>query len=255
MPSIELIFAEFGESRANAGDASLPIARLEPSLSSFKKHFPEATVAVYTDQPWEDTDDYTVRRVDSPFAKHPREGNRLNDYFQVIGLLDSYADVALAIDSDLMIVSKDVQAIVPLTINFGLCMPVNGRHLVWRDARSTCDGGPVNDPSLGMGMCHATALWAFSANNRTPSHTKLLEAYLEQIRDDAKANRGARGPLSLWRAEWKMCVSPYTLPVQWCVTGSNLGDSMAGNRTVPVILHVGHDAVRAHYADLIAANQ
>lgn len=247
MPSIELIFAEFGESRYNNGDAKLPLDRLEPSLSSFMKYFPEATATVYTDQDWPDTDRYRVAKVDPPFDRsHPRYGNRANDYYDAHGLLESSADVAIALDSDLVVVSDRVQDLIPLAQHFGLCMPVNGRHLVYRDARSDCDGGKVRDDTHGSAMCHCTALWAFSEETET-GHRMLLEEYLVQIVDDAQRNTGARGPLSLWRAQWERRLAPYTLPSHYCVTGSNLW--------VPaedaIVLHVGHQAVQTHYASLL----
>lgn len=245
---IEIVMAEFGESRFNNGDASLPGERLEPSLSSFFKHFPEATAKVYTDQPWLSTDRITFVRVDPPFdRKHGRFGNRANDWAQAHGLLQSQADVAIAIDSDLLVVSNRVRALIPLAMTFGLCMPVNGRHLVYRDARSDCDGGRVDDETAGASMCHCTALWAFGTK-RGPSDRQLLEQYCEFIQYDAQANRGARGPLSLWRAQWETGITPYTLPSHYCVTGSNLW--------VPaddaIVLHVGHAEVVTKYSDLIA---
>lgn len=244
---VEIIFAEFGENRENAGGANLK-GRLEPSLSSFRKYFPEARFTVYTDQDWT-LDGVHVEQVKSPFGNHPRKGWRDNDAFQVYGLLHSEAEIAIAVDSDLVIVNRNVRSLLALTEKFGLCMPVNGRHLVWKDAKSTCDGGPVHDGSLGMGMCHATALWSFCTQSSL--HRTLLEAYLRQIHCDAEGNRGARGPLSLWRAEWDTGVAPYTLPVQWCITSSNMGPVKYKNETEPVILHVGHPAIHEHYRELL----
>lgn len=236
---IEIIFAEFGSNRGNAGDAKLPKDRLQPSMGSFKEHFPEARFTVYTDQPWK-TEDATVKPSVCPFdTRHDRYGWRCNDYFQAYGLITSTADVAIAMDSDLVVHDKRVRAIIPLAQKFGLCMPVNGRHLVWRDARSTCDGGPVADESLGMGMCQCTAFWAY--NPKKLSMYPLLDAYLKCIIRDAALGRGARGPLSFWRACWETGSFPYTLPIQWCVTGSNL------DVPEPVILHVGHDAVKEKF--------
>ena len=146
----------------------------------------------------------------------------------------------------MLIVSDRIRDVLPLTLQFGLCMPVNGRHLVYRDARSDSDGGPVGDGSHGSGMCNCTAFWSFRTNHQL--HRKLLAAYCQQMLEDAGSGKGARGPLSLWRAQWKTGIFPYTLPSHYCVTGSNLW--------VPaehaICLHVGHDDVAQKYADLIA---
>lgn len=253
--SIDIIFAEFGPSRANAGDATLPGDRLEPSLSSFKRHFPEASVVVYTDQPWESTERYRVVKVDPPFdRKHPRYGNRANDWGQPYGALQSKADIVMWADSDLLIVNDDVRSIITLTELFGLCAPPNGRYLLWRDAASPLDGGPTagfdgSDETRGCDMCHCTAfmsLWTRSDDGRD-----LLRSYCDQLIHDAEFNRGARGPLSFGRAVYVSRLFPYTLPREFCITGSNLGDVESRGRTVPIILHVGHETVRQHYRELV----
>ena len=78
-----------------------------------------------------------------------------------------------------------------------------------------------------------------------------MQAYCDQIQKDCHWNTGARGPLSLWRATWNTGIYPYTLPREWCVTGSNLGDSKVKGRTVPIVLHAGHAAVETHYQELV----
>lgn len=250
MSRIEIVLAEFGSYRTNAGDAQLPAERLEPSLSSFLRWFPEASVAVYTDQDWESTDRYRVVKVKPPFEKdHPRYGNRCNDYYGPLGVAESKSDVAISVDSDLLIVNPDVRSIIPLVMHFGLCMPTNGRHIVWRDARSPLDGGAVDDKSRGCGMCHCTAFIACNQNDIRGR--SLLSDYAHQVYDDANYKQGARGPLSFWRASWKAMCFPCTLPREWCITGSNLGDAESSGRTVPIILHVGHETVREHYRELV----
>lgn len=247
MPSVSLILAEFGADRFNNGDGSLPVDRLEPSLSSFRKYFPEATAVVYTDQNWESREGVEVRKIDPPFERsHSRYGNRCNDWVQAIGLMESKTDVTIAVDSDLFCVSDRIRDLIPLSLRFGLCQPVNGRHMVYRDARSDCDGGKIADESHGSGMCHCTALWALGSGHEAAKN--LLHAYCDQMDDDARSNSGARGPLSLWRAQWQTGIFPYTLPSHYCVTGSNLW--------VPpddaIVLHVGHATVREKYAALIS---
>jgi hypothetical protein len=246
---IEIVLSEFGQSRGNAGDSDLPSDRLEPSLSSFLKHFPEATATIYTDQPWKSRDRVTVAQVGPTFDRHSRWGWRENDYWCARGILESRADIVLSIDSDLLIVSPDVRAIIPIVQRWKMAMPTNGRHICWRDAASDCDGGRIDDETLGCGTCHCTALWAWETS--PGPHRKLLESYCEQIQSDAIHNRGARGPLSLWRAEWATGITPYTLPREWCITGSNLGDVKKNGRTIPIVLHVGHETVTQHYRELI----
>lgn len=243
--SVELIMAEFCGERANAGDnKALPPGRTEPSLSSFQRHFPGMKATLYTDQDWESTKDCRVVKVEPPFEPRGRYGWRCNDYYQAYGLLESKADLAIAVDSDLLIVNDNVKTIIPLAQKFGLCMAVNGRHVVHRDAKSDSDGGPVKDPTLGYGMCHCTAFWAYWT--RGPSQfASLLKHYCHEVIEGAKNRTGARGPLALWRAEWMTGTRIYTLPVQWCVTASNMG--LGGE----VILHVGHDRIMEHYKGLI----
>lgn len=251
MMRLEIILAEFGHSRNNAGGSTLPVDRLEPSLSSFLKHFPEATATVYTDQKWEGRDNVRVVTVEPPFSRnHARYGWRCNDFYQPHGILNSDADIAIAVDSDLLIASNAVRTIIPLVEAFGLCMPVNGRSLIWRDSMSDCDGGIVEDDTLGLGMCHCTAFIA--ANPKDERARTLLQAYCDQVKSDAKHDRGARGPLSFWRACHRTGLFPYTLPIEWCITGSNLGMSTYKGRTVPVILHAGHKEALTHYADVLS---
>lgn len=247
---IEFIFAEFGGNRSNEGDSTLDYeSRLDPSHSSFAKHFPDASFTLYTDKDIEVEGVETVK-VRPPFAtSHYRYGWRANDWAQAYGLLQSEADIAIAIDSDLLIVNDKVTSIVALTERFGMCMPTNGRHIVWRDSKSECDGGDVSDDSLGCGLCHCTAFWALQTSS--DRHRMLLEEYLKTIQFDASENRGARGPLSLWRASWATGISPYTLPREWCITGSNLGEPIYKGAPIPIILHAGHKDVLDHYKDII----
>lgn len=244
MPTVELILAEFGADRSNAGGAEMPVARLEPSLSSFRRHFPGAIVKVFTDQPWLSVNGIEVVQVQPHFEKGGRYGWRCNDYYQAAGLLASKADIAIAVDSDLLIVSQDVQKIIPLANRFGLCMAINGRQTALCDSRSECDGGKITDEANGLGTCHATAFWAFQTGSAV--HEKLLRNYCDQVVTASKNRTGARGPLALWRAEWETGIPVYTLPVQWCVTGSSLG------KGDEIILHVGQHQVAEHYKELIS---
>lgn len=225
---VELCFAETGTHRTNAGDAELPESRLEPSRSSFLRYFPEAWVT-----------DLGERSVAPIFEEsHPRYPWRFNDLYQAVGLLESKADFVIAIDSDLVVVSEDVRTILPLAEAFGLCLPVNGRHFVYRDAQSTCDGGELDDPTEGMGMALATGLWAFDTQHYRAR--ALLEEYVAQMQ-----TRPCRGPLALWRAQYATGIHAYALPPQWLVTGN------MPKLEHPIVLHAGHTTVTDLYPELM----
>src|SRR6266436_656306 len=97
---IELILAQFG---AFAD-------QVQPSLASFKNYFPEAFVTLYTDRTQSAPGGVdAVRRVKPPFPKEqPRYAWRSNDFYKVIGLLESQADIAIAMDCDMQIISGEV---------------------------------------------------------------------------------------------------------------------------------------------------
>ena len=134
--SLDIIFAEFG-SRDKANQKwSNPIGRLDPTYQSVKSFFPEANIICYSDdESIGDGYDVEVRHIDSestPFDKDYREGSgklkwgyHCCDYYQIKGLLESTADVAIAMDSDLMFVSDEVKTLVPIIKKFGICCPQN----------------------------------------------------------------------------------------------------------------------------------
>ena len=73
--------------------------RLNPTLNSFRKIFPTSTVTLYTDQ------DLTVRgsvrtiKVSQTFNRdEARYGWRAHDYYQAVGMLESSADIVIAMD-------------------------------------------------------------------------------------------------------------------------------------------------------------
>lgn len=245
--SVEIILAEFGVKRLSAGDVDLPDDRLEPALSSFGVHFPEATATVYTDQQWT-IPDVTCVQVDPPFRRdHPRYGWRANDYYKAIGLRNSKADVAIYVDADMVALGPQVRYILGLAASFGLCLPHNGRLIAGADAQSGCDGGPL------PGRCAYQAaynggFWAIG--KRRTDHVGLLEAYCDQIIDDAGARLGARGPLCMARAVANTGIYPYLLPFQWCVTTSSVEmvkHVAEASGIEPAVAHVGQEAVHKVY--------
>ena len=105
---IELVMAEFGQGRANCGNTDLrKYGRLEPTLSTMLKYFPELKVTLYTDYNIK-IPNVEVKKVSPKFESHPRYGNRCNDYYKVIGMLDSKCDIVICMDSDMFVYSKDI---------------------------------------------------------------------------------------------------------------------------------------------------
>jgi hypothetical protein len=238
--SIDLIFAEFGAERKNAGDSQLHCARLDPAYSSFLKYLPQAQVKVYTDQDWQaefsqSAANVTLKRVQPPFdRKHSRYGNRCNDYYKLAALLASTADVVIATDADILCVSDGIHGMVEMALKFGLLAPANGRLLVKHDARSTCDGSPVNDPSRGMGFAYNGTPYVYGRRNE--AHTALIQAYLDEMRQ-----RPCRGPVAMWRAVWKTGTYPYLLPFQFCLCQRHV------DLEDPCLAHVGHEVIRQKF--------
>ena len=232
--SVELIMSEFGAQRKNAGGATLPVGRLNPALESLRRYVPNLTVTVYTDGLVDLPADVTIRVVQPPFDRaHPRYGWRAHDLFQATGLLNADADVAVALDADMCVVSKDVLAIIPLASKFGVCLPINSRHIVKREFNAV-DGRALEDATNGNGTLPYTAFIACAT--RSPQARKLLLRFIRLLQEAP-----CRAPLLWWQASWDTGVVPYILPPQWCVGAGHVG---IGDE---IVLHVGHSAVRAHY--------
>ena len=125
MVSIELIMAEFGEERKNMGGNLFEGSqRLDPTLSTFTKVMgddydvsltliTDTEVSINTELP------YTVEMIqDNIFDDNSisskgeqRHGNRSNDYYKVKGLLESDADIAICMDSDMYVVNDEFKTI------------------------------------------------------------------------------------------------------------------------------------------------
>jgi len=221
-----LILAQFGD-KAHI---------VEPSLTSFRRHFPEATTSLYTDSGFSSIPGIErVLNVIPPFAKNDtRYGWHASDLYKVRGLLNSTADLAIAIDCDMEVVSTDVRTLIPLTARFGLCLPANPRHLVRVDTMIGADSDKVLDETDGCGYAMNTTPIAFFTKHQAARH--ILETFCDEI-----TRVPARAPLVMWRASWKTGFAPYILPLQWCVCEQSIG---IGDE---IILHVGHEGVRQHY--------
>ena len=249
--SLDIIFAEFG-SRDKANQKwSNPIGRLDPTYQSVKSFFPEANIICYSDdKSIGDGYDVEVRHIDSestPFDKDYREGSgklkwgyHCCDYYQIKGLLESTADVAIAMDSDLMFVSDEVKTLVPIIKKFGICCPQNERQMVKVDGLYT--RGNDGDYHIGedesRGNILTYDLWWTGFLTEDNRGRAYLSEFLRLMKENPK-----RGPLQLTRAAWNTGVYPYPMPKQW---GVGVGHVGCGNE---IILHVGHDAVQDHYLE------
>jgi hypothetical protein len=230
--TVEIVLSQFG----NKAEV------LDPSFSSFRRHFPEATFTLYTDaapsRPWSDLQ---VNVVQAPFQRtDPRYGWHAADLYKALGLLESKAALAIAIDADMQIVSKDVRSLLSLTRRFGMCMPANPRYLVREDTLGGVDSDRRLDESGGCGFALNTTPIAFWTVHS--AYRRLLESFKETM-----IRSPMRAPLAFWRVAWELGIHPYVLPFQWCVSAEHLG---IGNE---IILHVGHGQVAAYYGYADAA--
>jgi len=236
---IELIMCEVGNKRGNAGDSNLnKFNRLDPAYTTMKKYFPDLKVTFYTDMNTKINipSDVIVIRRKSPYnPKHARYGWRTNALFQVTGLLESNADVAITLDSDMFVFSEDVKHIEKLTKRFGICLPMNPRSMIKVDTRGM-DSDRQLDETNGTG--HAINLAILSFHTKNDKARRLLEDFVK--RQTAGFNRST---ITMWRCIWqnKEEFNPYMLPVQWCLCAGQEG---MGNE---VILHIGHKAVKDYY--------
>jgi hypothetical protein len=214
MNSIEVIFAEFN-------------GKFQPNIGNIRAYFPDSTINLVESPP------------NSPkFDKSsPYWGYYMNDYWKVKKLLNSNADIAIAFDADMKIVSENVKAIIPLVKKFGLCLPASSRGLVKIDTEIGSHSDGVLDETLGMGQVMNMTPIAFHTENSVMRN--LLEEYCAIM-----VRNPVRGPLNMWRAVYKTGIIPYLLPHQWCVCAEDVG---IGSE---IILHVGHKKVRDYYEKL-----
>ena len=245
--NIEFIFSEFGlRSTANQPDSFTDEYRLDPTYSSVKEFFPEAKLTLYTDieELGKNYPDVEVRLVDideSPFTKsNHRWGWHCCDYYEAKGLLESTADVAISVDSDLMFVSSDVRTILPITKRFGVCVPTNERQIVKVDGIHTRgnDGDYHLDEDESRGNLLTYDLWWCSFDVSDNRGRAWLSEFCRLMETNPK-----RAPLQMSRASWNTGIHPYSMPQQWGVGSGYIG---CGNE---IILHVGHTNVQDHYLE------
>ena len=249
--SLEIIFAEFGDRSAANQKWVGDIGRLDPTYSQVKKYFPEAKIICYSDDPSIDEGyDIEVRVIDSddtPFDISYREGSgklkwgyHCCDYYQAQGLLNSEADIAISMDSDLMFVSDEVRTLLPIIDKFGICCPQNERQMVRVDGIYT--RGNDGDYHIGEDETNGNLLtydlWWIGLRTNDKRGKVWLKEFQRLMETNPK-----RGPLQLSRAAWNTGVYPYASPKQFGVGSGHIG---CGNE---IILHVGHDNVQDHYLE------
>lgn len=234
--SIEFCFSEFGENRVNAGGNEFHGNRLDPSLSTLKRFFPNAKYTVYSDFDLEIPGVNLKKIIASPIQddEHPRHFYRTADYFKFKSLLDSEADFKCVIDSDMFVLSEAIYRLVYLTEIFGFCAPYNSRNLLKRDMEISLDTKKITDMSNGFGHSYNQSPMTLWKNNE--HGTKFFEECCRQmVKDPSRASR------VMWNAAKETGFSPYLLPAEFCVCESNIG---LGNE---VLLHVGHPKVAEYY--------
>lgn len=243
--NVEIIFSEFGPRAAANQRWETEMPRLHPTYASIEAYFPEASIVVYTDQPdlANDYPDIEVRYIDvnndSPFStRNPRYGWHCCDYYQIIGLLESKADIAISVDSDIMFTSDEVRTILPITEKFGVCVPTNQRQLVKIDGVHGSDSDYVigEDDSLGNILTYDA--WWISFDTKNDRSRKFLEQYRHLMATNHK-----RAPLQMSRAAWQTGIYPYSMPIQWGVGAGHVGCKNE------IILHLGHKEVKKYYLD------
>ncbi len=245
--NVEFIFSEFGlRTTANQPGGFTDEFRLDPTYSSVKQFFPESKLTLYTDREElaNNYSDVEVRLVDidnSPFTKsNHRWGWHCCDYYEAKGLLNSDADIAISVDSDLMFVSDEVKTLLPITDKFGLCVPTNERQMVKVDGIHTRgnDGDYYIDEDESRGNCLTYDLWWASFCTRKKRGRFWLEEFCRLMETNPK-----RAPLQMSRATWNTGIHPYSMPQQWGVGSGYIG---CGNE---IILHAGHTNVQDHYLE------
>lgn len=242
---VEIIFSEFGPRSAAFQKWETQLPRLDPTYTSVKTYFPEAKYTVYTDQKdiANDYEDIEIRYInvdkDSPFTtKNSRYGWHCCDYYQIIGLLESSADVVISVDSDLMFVSEQVRTLLPITKKFGMCVPTNRRQLVKVDGIIGCDADYRIGEDESLGNIVTYDAWWMSFDPKNDRGRIFFNEYKSLMESNHR-----RAPLQMSRAAWNTGIYPYRMAKQWGVGAGHIGCKDE------IILHVGHKEVKSYYLD------
>ena len=236
--SIEFIFSEFNEERVNAGGANLSHQlRLDPSLSTLKKYFPDAKYTVYSDFDLK-IKGVNLKKVEKPVLQDKKTLRRhfyhLADYYKFKGMLESEADISISIDSDMFVLNENVYSLIYLTEKFGFCVPNSSAQSMNFEVETSLDTSPVTDESKGFGTtCNITPM---TLSKKSQSGKMFYEKCCEIMEKEP-----SRASIVMWKAAWESGVYPYFLPKEFCVCRGSEG---LGNE---VILHVGHPSVAEFY--------
>lgn len=238
--NIEFIFSEFNEKRVNAGGANFntsSLSRLDPSLSTLKRFFPSAKYTVYSDFDLY-IDGVDLVRIKNPILQNdiqnPRHFYHLADYYKFKGMLNSKADFAISIDSDMFIWNDNILSLIALTEKFGFCVPNSSAQSMNSEITMFLDTIPINDASKGFGTnCNITPMTFDTKSERGKAFYTECCNIMEQ--------EPSRASIVMWKASWKTGMYPYVLPREFCVCRGSEG---IGNE---VILHVGHPSVAEYY--------
>lgn len=241
--SVEIIFSEFGSTRKNYGGVDFSaFHRLDPSFSSFKKYFPEASFTLYTDVPGLHVDGVRTVVVSPPEElqpSHPRFGVRSSLYYKFYGLLHASRRVAIALDTDLVVVSDKVRHLIPLAQKFGLCFVANPRFQNLVDLEIGLDPGNLEDAEpVKYGSAANTSTVAFHTSDSRGR--QLLEKIVENYK-----KLPSRTNTVVARSEWETGIFPYLLPHHWCVCRDHVRHkNLVGKE---IILHVGQPEVYDYF--------
>jgi len=236
--SIEFIFSEFNAERVNAGGADLSHQlRLDPSLSTLKKYFPNAKYTVYSDFDLK-IDGVNLKKVEAPVLQDKKNLQRhfyhLADYYKFKGMLESDADIAISIDSDMYILNENIYSLIYLTEKFGFCVPNSSGQSMNFEVATSLDTIPVTDESKGFGI--TSNITPMTLSKKSESGKLFFEKCCEYMEREP-----SRASIVMWKAAWDSGVYPYFLPKEFCVCRGSEG---LGNE---VILHVGHPSVAEFY--------
>lgn len=237
---IEILFCEFGSSRGSHGGVSFAGNRLDPSLSSFRKYFPNAHVRVITDDAgqFSGVENIEIQEVQPKFDKQdPRWGYRCSDYYRVVGMLDSKYDTVIYTDTDMFVCNEKIYQAISMSNIFGLCVPANPRTLLQLDVVQGNDI-PVHEEQQRL-VLENGAMFSFNSSPLffSTSHEKargLLEAW-----ETSSRIHSTRSPVAINAASLATGYFPCLLPYQWCVSRENIDNE--------IILHVGKQEIAKKY--------
>jgi hypothetical protein len=241
---VELLFCEFGPDRGTHGGVTFSGGRLDPSLSSFKRYFPNSSVRVITDTPdnyreYSSLSNFSVEVVQPQIDKgDKRWGYRCSDLYRAIGMLESKSDICIYLDTDLFVCNDRVHQAVSMAKIFGFCAPANPRITLKKDATDGNDlpppGSRARELVLEHGMMfsfNCAPLFFSCSNSRARD---FLQKWVSN-----SSQYSVRGPVAVNAAALETGYFPCLLPFQWCVSREDVQDE--------VVLHLGKAQIAQKY--------